>query len=426
MNRTTAHFEIHNYGQFKQQMLTWGNQFNICCLLDNHQYNSSYHSIECLLAAGSVHMFKPGADPISELKDFHRNNNDWLFGHISYDFKNQLEPLYSLHPDHIGFPDICLFQPETVVRLFEKEVAISTINSNPAAIYTDILQQLPAIDRPSVVTIEPRIPKEEYLQIIQQLQKHILYGDCYEINFCQEFYSSSAEIAPLSVYNRLSKISPSPFACYYKLNDHLLLCASPERYLKKQGNYIISQPIKGTFKRDLANPENDTLLKLQLKENKKELSENVMIVDLVRNDLSKICKEASVQVEELFGIYTFPQVHQIISTVTGELEEGIEFADILKATFPMGSMTGAPKRKVMELIEKYEHTKRGLYSGCVGYISPSGDFDFNVVIRSIFYNAHNHYLSCQVGGGITFSSDAEKEYEECLLKAEAIRQVLKQ
>ena len=149
-----------------------------------------------------------------------------------------------------------------------------------------------------------------------------------------------------------------------------------------------------------------------------------MVVDLVRNDLSRVCKEGTVTVEELFGVYRFPQVHQMISTIKGELRDGMNLADVLKASFPMGSMTGAPKKRVLELIEQFERTKRGLYSGAVGYIDPKGDYDFNVVIRSLLYNASAKYLNYQVGGGITFYSDAEKEYEECLLKATAIRQLL--
>jgi para-aminobenzoate synthetase component 1 len=208
------------------------------------------------------------------------------------------------------------------------------------------------------------------------------------------------------------------------MDDKYLLCASPERFLQKKGRRIISQPIKGTARRNTASKEADEQLKEQLHQSQKDRSENVMVVDLVRNDLSKICKEATVQTEELCGIYSFPQVHQLISTVTGELSEGIDFSKILRATFPMGSMTGAPKIRVMQLIERYEKTKRGIYSGCIGYISPANDFDFNVVIRSIMYNAASRYLSYQVGGGITFYSDAEKEYEECLLKAAAIKKVL--
>ncbi|MBC7722420.1 MAG: anthranilate synthase component I family protein, partial [Pedobacter sp.] len=276
----------------------------------------------------------------------------------------------------------------------------------------------------SQLFIKPRITKETYLQIIQQIKAHILRGDCYEINFCQEFYAENAIINPLNIYQQLTKLSPNPFACYYKLNDKYLLCASPERYLKKEGNRLMSQPIKGTFKRNKADTKIDETLKQQLFQSPKDRSENVMVVDLVRNDLSKICKQGSVNVEELFGIYTFPQVHQMISTIVGELQDGLDVADILQATFPMGSMTGAPKKKVIQLIDKYEQTQRGLYSGAVGYITPNKDFDFNVVIRSILYNASNQYLSYQVGGGITFNSDANSEYEECLLKAEAMIEVL--
>jgi para-aminobenzoate synthetase component 1 len=171
-------------------------------------------------------------------------------------------------------------------------------------------------------------------------------------------------------------------------------------------------------------PAVDERLRNELRNSGKDRSENVMVVDLVRNDLSKVCTEGSVQTDELFGIYSFPQVHQMISTISGQLKPGVSFTDILKASFPMGSMTGAPKRRVMQLIEQYEKTKRGIYSGAVGYIDPQGDFDFNVVIRSILYNATDRYLSYQVGGGITAYSEAEKEYEECLLKAAAISQVL--
>jgi para-aminobenzoate synthetase component 1 len=256
------------------------------------------------------------------------------------------------------------------------------------------------------------------------LQKHILRGDCYEINFCQEFYAENTIIQPLEVYKKLVDLSPNPFACYYKLNHQFLLCASPERYVKKEDNQIISQPIKGTSKRNNQNSEVDIQHKTTLQNSTKDKSENVMVVDLVRNDLSKICTEGSVKVIELFGIYSFPQVHQMISTISGELKPNTNFAQVLEATFPMGSMTGAPKLKVMQLTEQYEQTKRGIYSGCVGYIAPNGNFDFNVVIRSIMYNATNQYLSYQVGGGITFYSVPEQEYEECLVKAEAMKKVL--
>jgi len=272
--------------------------------------------------------------------------------------------------------------------------------------------------------IKNKIQREEYIGIINKLRDHILRGDCYEINFCQEFFASPVVIDPVSVYNKLSHISPNPFSALYRLDDKWLICASPERFLKKQGSQILSQPIKGTSKRILHSEADDDKSKMDLYHSTKDRSENVMIVDLVRNDLSKVCKEGTVYVDELFGIYSFPQVHQMISTVSGTLKEHTTFSEIIQATFPMGSMTGAPKKRVMQLIGQYEKTKRGIFSGAVGYISPNGDFDFNVVIRSIMYNSQTKYLSFLTGSGITFYSDPAMEWEECLLKAEAIRIVL--
>ena len=312
---------------------------------------------------------------------------------------------------------------------FDKVTCVVSVDylNQPKKIFDEILQQnISGLSNQSQqnIALLPKISKEDYLQTIHELQKHIQRGNCYEINFCQEFFAKKTSINSLQVYHALVKISPNPFSCYYKINEKYLLCASPERYIKKQGSSIISQPIKGTIKRDLQDSKLDNQNKTELQNSQKDKSENVMVVDLVRNDLSKISTEGSVKVEELFGIYSFPQVHQMISTITGELKPLIGLNEILDATFPMGSMTGAPKKKVMQLIEEYEQSNRGIYSGCVGYINPQKDFDFNVVIRSIMYNEINQYLSYQVGGGITFYSDPEKEYEECLLKAEAIRKVL--
>jgi len=411
-------------------MLNWANQFNICTFLDNHHYASHHSSVECLLATGVVRSFSisNNVTVLPELKAFLHNNDDWLFGHIGYDFGNNIPAGTTANKqDGIGFEDIFLFQPEIVLQLSALEVTISSLTVLPEKIFQDIYYTQPvplSATATSNLTIHARITKEAYLQTIQQLRQHILRGDCYEINFCQEFYAENAMVDTLYLYNRLTQVSPNPFACYYKLNHRHLLCASPERYIRKTGNHIVSQPIKGTHKRNLLNMEADVQLQQQLYNSAKDRSENVMVVDLVRNDLSKICKEGSVQVEELFGIYTFPQVHQMISSIAGELKDGMDLSDVLEATFPMGSMTGAPKKRVMELIAQYEKTKRGLYSGTVGYITPDNDFDFNVVIRSILYNAESRYLSYQVGGGITYNSVAEEEYEECLLKASAIEKVL--
>jgi len=233
------------------------------------------------------------------------------------------------------------------------------------------------------IKIDQRISKTEYIETIEKLKKHILRGDCYEINYCMEFFAEDTIIDPLSVYQNLSSNSPNPFSALYKLEDKWLICASPERFLKKESDRILSQPIKGTSSRFLEDDTKDKRSKEELFASEKDRSENVMVVDLVRNDLARVCKEGTVAVDELFGVYSFPQVHQMISTISGELKDEISFTEIIKATFPMGSMTGATKRKVMELIEKYERSNRGIFSGAVGYITPDGDFDFNVVIRSI-------------------------------------------
>ena len=425
MNRNTESFAINNFKELKVQMLNWANQFNICTFLDNHQYHTKHNSVECLLAVDAIQIINASKNSLHQLKDFCSTQKDWLFGHVGYDFKNYIEPLTSKHPDGIQFSDFFFFQPNTVVELKQNEIIISSVDNNPIEIFEEIKQQ-PIVNtyyKAPIINFQPKIDKQEYLTIINKLKEHLQRGDCYEINFCQEFFAENIAIDALATYNKLVDISPNPFSCFYKMEDKYLLCASPERYVKKEGTTIISQPIKGTYKRNLLNPITDNANKIALQQSTKDKSENVMVVDLVRNDLSKICKQGSVVVEELFGVYTFPQVHQMISTVKGIVNDDVDFADVLKATFPMGSMTGAPKKRVMELIEQYEQTKRGIYSGCVGYINPQQDFDFNVVIRSLLYNSTNKYLSYQVGGGITFYSNAENEYEECLLKAEAMKKV---
>jgi para-aminobenzoate synthetase component 1 len=427
---TNCHFVVNDFGVVKKKMLNWADRFSIFCFLDNHGYPSQHHSLECLLAAGVKKRFTADTgNALPALQKYLETNPGWQFGHLAYDLKNEIESLTSAHPDHTGYPGVFFFEPECIIRLAKNESAGWRMEieveqtADAAGIFREIMQVEIADSIPAQrnFQIQQRVSRKEYVQTIEQLRKHILRGDCYEINYCMEFFAGQAVIDPLTVFQKLSAASPNPFSALYKLDDKFLICASPERFLKKTGNKIFSQPIKGTSKRFLQDAEKDEKSRQSLFENRKDRSENVMVVDLVRNDLARVCKEGSVQVDELFGIYSFPQVHQMISTVSGELQEDISFTEIIRATFPMGSMTGAPKRKVMELIERYEKSRRGIFSGAVGYITPPGDFDFNVVIRSIMYNAAEKYLSYQAGSGITFYCDAEKEYEECLLKAEAMK-----
>lgn len=405
-------------------MLDWASQFSILLFLDSNNYDDRYGSYECLLAAGAVEIL---SDTSTEaLRELHEARRDWLFGHITYDYKNTLEAgLASRHEVQTGFPLISFFRPQVVLYVDrgKSQLTIESQDISPQQVFDDITN--------TKGTVTGRLPqlqfkynntREHYLRTIAALQEHIVNGDCYEINYCTEGVAYAPHINPLHIFTRLSELSPAPFAAYYRLEDKYMSCSSPERYLQKKGDIIRSQPIKGTARR-VENTALDAALRTDLQLSEKERAENVMIVDLVRNDLARSCRSGSVTVEELFGIYSFPQVHQMISTISAELNTGTPFTDAIKYSFPMGSMTGAPKIKVMELIDYYEASRRELFSGTVGYISPQGDFDFNVIIRSLFYNASNHRLSYQTGGAITYDSIAEKEWDEMRLKAWALEQI---
>lgn len=406
----------------KQRMLDWAKQFSILCFLDSNSYHTPYGKYESLLAvsAGGGDI----ATSLSEVQQLHDRKKDWLFGHIAYDHKNELEPgLSSSHTDKTGFPHLQFFVPDTVCHINSEGSAI-TIESytDPHAIYTAIRStELSFADIPCL-QFSSGMDKATYLGVISKLRQHIAAGDCYEINFCTEGFCAGADIEPADVFRALNRLSPAPFAAYYRLGHRYLMCASPERYLQRQGGTILSQPMKGTARRD-ADPAKDDIIKASLKANLKERAENVMIVDLVRNDIARSCEAGSVAVDELFGIYSFPQVHQMVSTVSGRLKEPEAFTNAIRYSFPMGSMTGAPKYKVMQLIDAYEPCARGLFAGTVGYIDPEGNFDLNVVIRSLFYNAGTHYLSYQTGGAITYDSNAEMEWEEMRLKAWAMERI---
>ena len=343
--------------------------------------------------------------------------------------KNDIETLDSKNEDNLNFANSFFFQPKKLFLLKSNTVEISYIKDFKSEItldYQKITEQLSIptkTTKKSPLKIASKIRKDEYLTQVQKILEHIHRGDIYEVNFCQEFFSKGTSIKPLEVYHHLNQISKAPFASFIKLNAHYILSASPERFLSKKENTIISQPIKGTAAR-YDNQDKDQEMINLLKNDPKERSENVMIVDLVRNDLSKHAVQGSVKVEELCNIYTFKQVHQMISTVQAEVVPHTSITEILKATFPMGSMTGAPKVSAMQLIERYEKTKRGVYSGSIGYITPNKDFDFNVVIRTILYNEIEKYISYSVGSAITAKSNPHKEYAECILKAKAMREVL--
>ena len=396
--------------------------------MDSNDYPGDYSSYDCILALDAFTSIKTDYhNAFDDLKQYQQITKDWLFGYLSYDLKNDIEDLHSNNFDGLDFPDLFFFQPKKMFLLKGNQLEIQYLNMCDDEVEGDfkeiVLSQKSKGESQKAINIEQRISKEKYLEKVSKILEHIHRGDIYEANFCMEFFIENTTINPLEKFLKLNKISKSPLAVFFKNNKQFLLSASPERYLKKEGELLISQPIKGTAKR-FQDPIEDEKSKKQLASDPKERAENIMVSDLVRNDLSRTAQKGSVKVEELCGIYSFEQVHQMISTITSKLDSQYAVVDAIKTTFPMGSMTGTPKVSVLKIIEELEETKRGLYSGAVGYFSPNGDFDFNVVIRSILYNQEKNYVSFSVGSAITSQSVPENEYEECLLKAKAMREVL--
>ena len=417
MKKNKQVFLIDNPKAFKLQILHWINQFEVCTFLDNHAYESPYAAIDCIAAVDpSSYISLEQVDPTALNAYLEAQKGNWIFAHFNYEYHNITK--LNDKPNLTGFPLAYLYTPTVVIEVSGNNVTVQTEHESPELIFDQIQAQASTynfsvpnqIHAAKSAAIKAQIPKADYIHHIEKILALIRRGDFYEMNYCQAFEVDHLPAHPVNVYTHLTAVSPTPFACFYKNDHHYLLCASPERFLQKKGDQLISQPIKGTIKRNLENDADDKLQLEKLQNSSKDKSENVMVVDLVRNDLSRICKQGSVEVSELFGIYSYPQVHQMISTITGKIGDNVSFSEILEAAFPMGSMTGAPKKSVMETIDLLEPTKRGLYSGTVGYINPAGDFDFNVVIRSIFYNRQNGKANYQVGGGITIYSDPEKEY----------------
>jgi para-aminobenzoate synthetase component I len=415
------------------QILSWARTFKTFTLFNSNselqEHQDLYHRFDFLLAAGALEILN-GENFFSSLQQMHTQGGDWLCGYLSYDLKNQTEDLHSRHKSENGFPDFHFFRPLYIISINDKHICVEyydeTCNVQSAA---QLIEQLiisqPAAQSDTFVHLKARVSRDHYLEQAQKLKDHIQQGDIYEVNYCMEFNSENSITDPYSLYLRLNEISPMPFSAFYKFDDKYILCASPERFIAGRGKKIISQPVKGTAKKG-RNIKEDEEIKNSLRNDPKERSENVMIVDLVRNDLSRTAAKGSVQVEELFGIKTFRQLHQMISTVISEKKDNADIVDVIKNAFPMGSMTGAPKIRAMELIDHYESSSRSVYSGAIGYIDPDKNFDFNVVIRTILYNNSTKYLSFSTGSALTAAADPEMEYEECMLKAKGIIAALSQ
>ena len=409
---------------FKQRLLQWLRRCNCTAFYDSNNYKlDAYATYDCIAACAND-LVETGDNPFADVERL-SNAGNFLFGFFGYDLKNKIERLHSDKPNRTGFPDACFFVADVVFELKENDLVIT--GENAIKIFEEVnavplVENEPAALGP--IHVKHRTDKKQYIENVEALRRHIEDGDFYEINYCQEFYADNADLQPDALFEHLKRRSAAPFSAYLKFHHLHLISSSPERFLKRLGGTLVSQPIKGTIKRDLTNPRNDEALKIQLRDSEKEKAENVMIVDLMRNDFNRVSTKGSVTVKELFGIYSFPTLHHLISTVECELRPGIGLEEIFRAAFPMGSMTGAPKVEVMKAIEFYEDTARGAFSGAAGYITPNGDFDFNVIIRTVLWNATTNYLSYHTGGAITFDSNAEDEYAECLLKAQAMSDIL--
>ena len=372
--RNKVIYNIKNPDLLLSQFISLTKKYKYSCLLNSNPSSENqpkeYSTFSIMLALDKIDLIESNHNSFKKLKKFHIHKKDWMFGYLSYDLKNENTNLYSKNIDNISHSNLSFFVPKYLFILKGDNLTIESYESkeNLVEFYKKINNIKPVKSEKVKYDLLQRESKDIYLKKINMIKKHIQNGDIYEMNYCQEFFNENANCSPQDIYKRLNLLAQSPFSCFLNLRNINIMCASPERFLKKTGSNILSQPIKGTSRRS-EDPKEDMFLFEKLSNSVKDKTENVMIVDLVRND------------------------------------------------FPMGSMTGAPKHSAMRIIEKFEATKRGLFSGSVGYIDPDGDFDFNVIIRSIIYDSAKKYLSVSVGGAITNKSIDIEEYQECLTKA---------
>tara|TARA_B100000965_G_scaffold402618_1_gene428949 strand:- start:6761 stop:8050 length:1290 start_codon:yes stop_codon:yes gene_type:complete len=418
-------FHLNDQELFEKKMISYSKELSHSCILHSNITNTNvpkkYYQYDLICAFESVKELSVSTDSLNKLETFYNKNKDWMFGYISYDLRNEIFNNKSENPDYFGNNNLSFFIPKHVFLIKDQKLVVESIEDKQSVAFCleKIFNYDCACERIPKFNFSSRETKKSYLNKITKIKNHIQRGDIYEMNYCQEFYKENIFLPTQSLFIKLNNLTKSPFATFLNIENFTVIGTSPERYILKQGENIISQPIKGTSKRVL-NTDRDNKLKKKLSESSKDISENIMIVDLVRNDLSVTAKEGSVKVDRLCGVYSFSHVHQMISTISSKLKDKNKFIDVIATTFPMGSMTGAPKIRAMELIDQYEEVKRGVYSGSVGYINPIGDFDFNVIIRSLLYDSQKKYLSLTVGGAIVSKSEAIKEYEECLIKAKPI------
>lgn len=412
MNEFSFSYRL-DFPNWKQKLISWANlNFDYLALFQGNNYQYPEQPFQDFLYLGNSRL--------TEKEIWNNQLKIAKIGIIGYDFKNQIEKLESKNPSCFDLPDLCFFTPDLSFSIHDNQVKSNTALPKN---FWETIKNIQVPEGNTSCQINGLTSKEKYIETVKKIQELIIEGETYEMNFCQSFEGTFESWDPISAFFKLQKTSPMPFSALFKAKNNWLVSASPERFIKKNQQRLIGQPIKGTIRRG-RNVEEDLANKERLFGSEKERAENLMITDLTRNDLSKVSEVGSVEVEELFGIYSLPRVFQMITTVSSKLKENTSFEEIIHATFPMGSMTGAPKIRTMKLIEKLENFKRGWFSGAFGWINESGDFDFSVVIRSIIADLEHKKLYFGVGSAITYDSDPVQEYEECELKSQAIREVL--
>ena len=416
-NKILKYINQNGLDAFKYLCYCWSNTYEHTVILDSCSINTGVYSgrYEFAVALGAEEVITSYQRLIQASKE-----EKWLFGIMSYDLKNEFETLASNNRKLINTSPVLFFVPKTLV-LIHRNGDIEVIGPDvPDALWDN----LPDINVGKTKLQPKNSPnKQDYLNTIDEIHDLIRSGEVYELNYCLSFEHHTHNFKPVQFHFDLLKKSPVPMASFMRNGTQYMCGASMERYLYRNGSTIASQPIKGTISKGKTSAEDEELTQ-QLYTSTKDRAENVMIVDLVRNDLAKVCKPGSVKVDELFGIYSYLQVHQMISTVSGELKQNVSLDQILKASFPMGSMTGTPKISAMKHIERLEDFSREWYSGALGYIQPNGNFDFNVVIRTLFYDQEQQNLHYCAGGAITIDSEPEKEWQEIEWKTRAITELL--
>ena len=422
VTRSKTVFNVKNHPDIKAQLLDWAGDSSPIAWYDSNDYPHQNNDFDAILA---LETFEDNPWHTSEKELQTVLGTDWLFGFFSYEYNATWEQVTPTNPAFLSVPKLQFFKPKKIWLLKgDLLTALYLESDNPAVDFERITNSVTRTEASlTAIDLSPRISKDIYLQHASALKDHIMRGDIYEVNYCMEWYADEVDVSPMALFNALNNIGKTPFSAFLSFDNTYLMSASPERFLQRRGNTLISQPIKGTAARH-EDAIMDKSVAEALKLDTKERSENIMITDLVRNDLSRIAQKGSVAVSEQCAVYPFAQVHQMISTVKAQCDPDFTSLDVINACFPMGSMTGAPKQRAMELINQYEHGQRGLYSGAVGYFAPNGDFDFNVVIRSLVYDAASKYLSTHVGSALTAAADPSKEYDECQLKVKAIKRVL--